>query len=254
MSCDIIQGWMYLMEIGLTCHGVFLPIIIYMLNVLNPKVCDNLYTDQGLDWAFFMNIGVPDVDVLSPNCPEMKPAHVLPLELMEGICNTSRIKVEMEFEAVKDQLIVNSMYGALPIWTRDVDIAITAKTLDAFMEKAGIDSQFRTHSDMLWTYTCQGEGIENCMVEIEFLDIGGEFVPKLHGMTKFDTVYIALLADIALMKALAYQDWDMMVRRGETFTRYYFKQSEIEVISEVVETKGDAEAKRLLMQVARTAT
>ena len=44
------------------------------------------------------------------------------------------------------------------------------------------------------------------MVEIEFLDIGGEFVPKLHGMTKFDSVYVALLADIVSMKALAYQD------------------------------------------------
>ena len=69
------------------------------------------------------------------------------------------------------------------------------------------------------------------------------------------------------MKALAYQDREkaddnenlnfalsMMVRRGETFTSYRFKQSEIEVISEVVETKGDAEAKRLLTQVAGTAT
>ena len=77
--------------------------------------------------------------------------------------------------------------------------------------------------------------------------------------------YVASLADIALMKALAYQDREkaddledlnfalgMMVRRGETFTRYGFKQSEIEVISEVVETKGDAEAKRLLTQVAGT--
>jgi GH35 family endo-1,4-beta-xylanase len=40
----------------------------------------------------------------------------------------------------------------------------------------------------------------------------------------------------------------MMVRRGETFTRYKFKQSEIDVINEVVETKGDAEAKILLTQ------
>ena len=39
----------------------------------------------------------------------MKPTHVSPLELMEGIRNTSTIKVEMEFEAVKDQLIVTSM-------------------------------------------------------------------------------------------------------------------------------------------------
>jgi len=69
------------------------------------------------------------------------------------------------------------------------------------------------------------------------------------------------------MKALAYQDREKaedlgdlkfalskMVRRGETFTRYRFKQSEIKVISEVVETKGDAETKILLTQVARTAT
>jgi len=37
--------------------------------------------------------------------------------------------------------------------TRDVDIAITAKTLDAFMEKAGMDSRFRKHPDASWTYT-----------------------------------------------------------------------------------------------------
>lgn len=71
------------------------------------------------------------------------------------------------------------------------------------------------------------------MVEIEFLDIAGEFVPKLHVITKFDPVYVASLADIALMKALVYQDREkaddledlnfalsMMVRRGETFTGY----------------------------------
>jgi hypothetical protein len=37
----------------------------------------------------------------------------------------------------------------------------------------------------------------------------------------------------------------MMVRRGETFTRY------INVINEVVETKGDAEAEILLTQATR---
>ena len=64
-----------------------------------------------------------------------------------------------------------------------------------------MDSRFRTHPNASWKYTCQGEGIEDFVVEIEFLDVGGEFVPKLHRITKFDPVYVASLADIALMKA-----------------------------------------------------
>lgn len=182
------------------------------------------------------------------------------IEAMTAASNLVSEDMRRDFLVIGGAALVR--YGST---RRTRDIAITAKTLDAFMEKAGMDSRFRMHPDASWTYTCQGEGIENVVVEIEFLDIGGEFVPKLHGMTKFDAVYVASLADIALMKAHAYQDrekaddledlnfaFSMMVRRGEMFTRYRFKQSEIEVISEVVETKGDAEAKRLLMQVART--
>ena len=43
-------------------------------------------------------------------------------------------------------------------------------------------------------------------VEFEFLAIGEEFVPKLCGLTKFDPVWVASLADIAVMKAYTYQD------------------------------------------------
>ena len=72
------------------------------------------------------------------------------------------------------------------------------------------------------------------------------------GASALLTVYVASLADIALVKALAYQDLtlDMM---GEMFAKYRFTQSEIEVISEVVETKVMLRQKDL-MQVARTAT
>lgn len=59
-QCLALEGSQYVSPNAQTCYGVFLPIIIYMLNALNHKVCDNLYTDQGLDRAFFTNIGVLD--------------------------------------------------------------------------------------------------------------------------------------------------------------------------------------------------
>ena len=46
--------------------------------------------------------------------------------------------------------------------------------------------------------------IEGLLVKFEFLELGGPFVPKIHGMTKFG-VWVASLADIVLMKARAYQ-------------------------------------------------
>jgi hypothetical protein len=99
------------------------------------------------------------------------------------------------------------------------------------------------------------------MIELEFLDIGGEFIPKIHGMTLFDPVYVVSLADIALMKALAYQNREeqtdfedmefalgLMVRTRQTFQEYKFTKSEIEAIGQVAETKGDDEVKGLFAQ------
>jgi hypothetical protein len=51
-----------------------------------------------------------------------------------------------------------------------------------------------------------GPGVEGLTAEFEFLAIGEVFVPKLRGLTRFDPVWVALLADIAVMKTYAYQD------------------------------------------------
>ena len=92
--------------------------------------------------------------------------------------------------------------------------------------------------------------------------IGGGFVPKLHGVTKFGPVCVASLADMVLMKALAYQsreetkDFDdlkfalrVMVEKEETFKQYRFQGSEIETIKETVRAKNDNEARTLLRQL-----
>ena len=86
--------------------------------------------------------------------------------------------------------------------TRDVDI----ETLGMFTEKARMDHRFREGPDGSWTCKCREEGIEGFDVPLEFLEIGGGFIPKLHGMMKSGPVCVASLADMVLMKALTYQD------------------------------------------------
>jgi len=160
----------------------------------------------------------------------------------------------------KDFLIIG---GASARCARHIDIAVTAETLNAFVEKAETDPRFKKHPDDEWTYTTQEEGIEGLVVRFEFLDLGGPFVPKMHGMTKFGAVRVASLADIVLMKALAYQsrgeknDFDdmkfalgLMAQKGETFQEYKFKPGEVMIIKDVAET-SDMETKNLLAQVAR---
>jgi len=139
-----------------------------------------------------------------------------------------------------------------------------AQTLETFSRNAATNPQFNLSSDGSWTYTCQGEGVNDLMVDFGFLDIGGVFIPKLHGMTKFGTIYVASLADLVsmIMKAPVYQNRDewkdfqdmvlalnMMKERGETFQGYRFKKSEINVILEVVEITGDDAVKELFRQV-----
>lgn len=65
--------------------------------------------------------------------------------------------------------------------TQDVDIAITPETLWEFYEHATSDPQFSLHLDGNWVYTCQEIDVQ---VPMEFLSIGGDFVPKLHGLTR----------------------------------------------------------------------
>ena len=96
------------------------------------------------------------------------------------------------------------------------------------------------------------------MLTFEFLDLGGLFIPRMHGMTKFGAVRVASLADIVLMKAHAYQGrgeeddftdmkfaLGLVVQKGETFEKYKFKVSEMAIINGVA---GSMEMKGLLAQ------
>jgi hypothetical protein len=161
----------------------------------------------------------------------------------------------------KDFLIIGgaalARYGSLRK-TDDIDIAITAETLNVFVEKAKTDPRFAQHPDGEWTYTCQEESIEGLGVRFEFLQLGGPFLPEIRGVTTFGAVQVASLADIVLMKAFAYRnrgevyDLDdmkfalrLMAQKGETF-QDKFKESEMRVIDGV----ADEEMKNLLAQVA----
>lgn len=132
-------------------------------------------------------------------------------------------------------------------FTRDVDIAITPQTLQAFEEKAKSDPRFSLHADRHWAYTGQGLGVEGLQVEFKFLAVGNEFVPRVRAITRFDSFWVASLADIAGMKARAYQDRDEdrdhedllfvleeMKRAGQTLTQYGIEESEIAVIRSVL--------------------
>lgn len=126
------------------------------------------------------------------------------------------------------------------------------------MEKAETDQRFAQHPDGEWTYACQEESIEGLEVRFEFLQLGGPFLPEIHGVTTFGAVQMASLADIVLMKAFAYRnrgevyDLDdmkfglrLMTQNGETF-QDKFKPSEMRVINGV----ADEEIENLLAQVA----
>jgi len=131
--------------------------------------------------------------------------------------------------------------------TDDVDFAVTPQTLYQFIEAAEKDHRFQKHPDDSWTYTCEGEDIAETEVRLEFLAAGSEFAPaKLHGGQVFPGALLASLADIAVMKANAYnsrnEDHDLedmkfalnkMVEKKETFAVYKFKEEELETIKEV---------------------
>jgi predicted nucleotidyltransferase len=164
--------------------------------------------------------------------------------------------------------------------TKDIDIAITPTTLNAFNEAASKDSRFSLHADETWVYTCQGQGIERLQVPIEFLAMGGGIVPKLRGMTltpmlgarayyssiqvhvttKFSAIWVASLPDMAVMKAQASlnreEDHDYgdllyvlseMARREQTLGGYGIKKSGMKAIESAV--AGDDEGQELLLRV-----
>jgi hypothetical protein len=163
--------------------------------------------------------------------------------LIEGMTAASELISE---DIRADFLIIGGaaliQYGSNR-FTRDIDIAITPQTLHAFEEKARKDPRFKLHSDGHWAYTAQGSEVEDLVVEFEFLAVGNEFVPKMRGMTRFDPIWVAWLADIAVMKARAYRDRDEprdkedllyvlgeMKKTGQTLGQYGVEESEITVI------------------------
>jgi hypothetical protein len=121
---------------------------------------------------------------------------------------------------------------------QDVDSAINVETLKVFGERAKTDLRFKEDPAEGWTYTCQEEGIEGVEVNIKFLELGKQFIQKMHGMTKFGDIYLASLADIMLVKAHAYQSQvednfkdvrfalRLMAKKREAFWEYQFKSSD----------------------------
>ena len=92
--------------------------------------------------------------------------------------------------------------------TDDVDFAITAESLSEFEIAAEDDHRFKNGSDGAWYYCCSGAGIEGISVKLEFLAIGGEFVPKIRSTKKIGAsgACVASLGDLAVLKAYTYLD------------------------------------------------
>jgi len=149
--------------------------------------------------------------------------------------------------------------GSVRIESQDAGL-ITPQSLNTFEHQAGNDSRFSKDSDGRWVYTCDGTDVEGLKVEFEFLAIGGEFVPRLCGITAFDPVWVASLPDIAVMKANAYENrcesrdlkdlvyaLGALKRAGLTLAQSGIERSDIAIIRAAI--AGDEEREWLLSQV-----
>ncbi|KAI9858148.1 MAG: hypothetical protein M1813_007797 [Trichoglossum hirsutum] len=88
--------------------------------------------------------------------------------------------------------------------TEDVDIAVTAETLNAFQEGAALDPRFSQDSILSWTYTSNTPEASGICVALEFLEMGGGFVPEIRAARPTGLGgYRAGLAELVLMKAQA---------------------------------------------------
>ncbi|MCJ1249906.1 hypothetical protein MMC30_007132 [Trapelia coarctata] len=95
--------------------------------------------------------------------------------------------------------------------TEDVDFAVSTAALSAFVEAATNDPRFSEGAVADWTYTCQGEGLADVTVPLEFLQMDGGFAPKIKVVKRVvGGGFRAGLGELAKMKANTY-----MARDGE---------------------------------------
>jgi hypothetical protein len=96
-----------------------------------------------------------------------------------------------------------------PRRTEDVDFAVSGAALFAFEEGARSDPRFSQGAVAEWTYSCQGKGIEDVGVPLEFLQMGGAFAPTIKVVEAVGGGFRAGVGELVRMKARAY------VGRGE---------------------------------------
>ena len=88
--------------------------------------------------------------------------------------------------------------------TNDVDFAVTTASLASFEASAATDARFVKGSVADWTYVCRGAGIEDLNVPIEFLLMGGGFVPVIRHVVPLVHGFRAAVGELARMKANAW--------------------------------------------------
>ena len=146
------------------------------------------------------------------------------------------------------------------VWTHDIDVAINAQSLNAFIEAAKGDERFTCTAEV-WEYR-SSEGI---MVEIEFLDKDGTggYLPRVRGYSLIDGVPVATLADLALGKGVAWVDRceakdlnglefaiERMVDNGMDFRGIGIEERDL--LAEIVDELGQGARGRELARVIRT--
>lgn len=106
----------------------------------------------------------------------------------------------------------------------DVDFAVSATALIAFSIAAANDPRFLKGAVDDWTYICQGEGIHDINVPLEFLQMDGGFVPSIKVVKPAGEGFRASLGELARMKANAYaarddvkdrDDFEFLLRKME---------------------------------------
>ncbi|KAI9869201.1 MAG: hypothetical protein M1830_005439 [Pleopsidium flavum] len=88
--------------------------------------------------------------------------------------------------------------------TEDVDFAVSAAALFAFEEAAHNDPRFSKGAVAEWTYSCQGEGIKDVKVPLEFLQMGGGFAPSIKVVKPVGEGFRAGMGELVRMKANTY--------------------------------------------------
>ncbi len=88
--------------------------------------------------------------------------------------------------------------------TEDVDFAASAAALSAFEEATCNNPRFSKGAVAEWTYSCQGEGIEDVKVSLEFLQMGGGFAPNIKVVKPVGEGFRAGMGELVRMKSNTY--------------------------------------------------